>query len=152
MATLLDQINLLIIRLNEKNSKKKIVDDQYDEIGTYKIIRVAKGYVFCLVGKNGQILAESNIYSTKEGCEKGILNFQKNADAPIDKSLVQKSIRRSNPKFQIYQNEYGFYAFRLRAANGEILIESHSFETIDECADRVRRIGRLAKTQLIENG
>ena len=143
-------VNELIVSINENKHKETTTENIGEEIGTYRILDTHNGFVFVLVAEDGQIIAESNIYSTKEGCEKGILSFQKNVLSQLDLSAVQTTEARKNPKIEIYKDQEEHYLFRVIASNGEVLMNSHSFGTLEECLKRIERVKILSKTQLTE--
>ena len=101
------------------------------EIGVFDIIYdVAGTFRFHLKAGNGQIIAVSQSYGTKEFALKGIASIKKNA--PIAKTAylspgrtVTESTHKpgiiQDPVFEIQFNALDRYRFHLKAANGQII-------------------------------
>jgi uncharacterized protein YegP (UPF0339 family)/uncharacterized surface protein with fasciclin (FAS1) repeats len=107
------------------------------EIGVFEIIcDAACTFRFHLKAGNGQIIAVSQAYGTKESALKGIASIKKNA--PIAKTL-DLSPRAATPEsthkpgiiqetaFEIQFNAPDRYRFHLKAANGQIIAVSQSY-------------------------
>ena len=90
---------------------------------------------FHLKATNGQIIAVSQSYGTKEAALKGIASIQKNAPiAKIADSTTKKIVPDSahrgivqDPDFEIQCDSAGKFRFHLKAANGEIIAASQSY-------------------------
>ena len=90
---------------------------------------------FHLKATNGQIIAVSQSYGTKESALKGIASIQKNA--PIAKiadyttrEVIPDSAHRGivqDPDFEIQCDSAGKFRFHLKASNGEIIAASQSY-------------------------
>ena len=90
---------------------------------------------FHLKATNGQIIAVSQSYGTKEAALKGIVSIQKNA--PIakiadstTKEIIPDTAHRGivqDPDFEIQCDSAGKFRFHLKAANGEIIAASQSY-------------------------
>ena len=95
---------------------------------------VAGRYRFHLKSANGQIIAVSQAYGTKESAQKGIASIQKNA--PIaeiadlttteetNSELTHKPAIVREAAFEIKSDVAGKYRFHLKAANEEIVAAS----------------------------
>jgi len=99
----------------------------YDQIGRFR---------FHLKAANGQIIAVSQSYGTKESALKGIASIKTNA--PIAKTAdftqggtIPESTHRAgivqDPIFEIQFNAPDRYRFHLKAANGQIIAVSQSY-------------------------
>jgi uncharacterized protein YegP (UPF0339 family)/uncharacterized surface protein with fasciclin (FAS1) repeats len=99
----------------------------YDHVGRFR---------FHLKAANGQIVAVSQSYGTKESALKGIASIKKNA--PIAKTAdftqggtIPESTHRAgivqDPVFEIQFNAPDRYRFHLKAANGQIIAVSQSY-------------------------
>jgi uncharacterized protein YegP (UPF0339 family)/uncharacterized surface protein with fasciclin (FAS1) repeats len=107
------------------------------EIGVFEIIcDVAGTFRFHLKAGNGQIIAVSQSYGTKESALKGIASIKKNA--PIAKTydlspggITGESARKTgigqDPVFEIQFNAPDRYRFHLKAVNGQIIAVSQSY-------------------------
>jgi hypothetical protein len=107
------------------------------EIGVFEIIYDVVGtFRFHLKAGNGQIIAVSQSYGTKESALKGIASIKKNA--PIAKTAdlspggtVPESTHKpgiiQDTVFEIQFNAPDRYRFHLKAANGQIIAVSQSY-------------------------
>ncbi len=90
---------------------------------------------FHLKATNGQIIAVSQSYGTKEAALKGIASIQKNAPLAkiadsTTKEIMPDSAHRGivqDPDFEIQCDSAGKFRFHLKAANGEIIAASQSY-------------------------
>jgi len=48
------------------------------------------------------------------------------------------------PKFEIFQDKNKEFRFRLKAINGEIVLQSEGYKTKDDAKDTINKIGELA--------
>jgi len=107
---------------------------------------------FHLKATNGQIIAVSQSYGTKEAALKGIASMQKNA--PIakiadftTKEAVPDSAHRGvvqDPDFEIQCDSAGKFRFHLKAANGEIIAASQSYLSRESAENGIASIKRNA--------
>ena len=103
--------------------------------GVFEVITDVAGRVrFHLKAANGQIIAVSNSYGTKENALKGIASIKKNA--PIAKTAdltlggpmpEHKAGIAQDPVFEIQFNAPDRFRFHLKAANGQIVAVSQSY-------------------------
>jgi uncharacterized protein YegP (UPF0339 family)/uncharacterized surface protein with fasciclin (FAS1) repeats len=90
---------------------------------------------FHLKATNGQIIAVSQSYGTKESALKGIASIKKNAPiAEITDFTAEETMTASahrgvvqDPAFEIQCDSAGKFRFHLKAANGEIIATSQSY-------------------------
>ena len=89
--------------------------------GKFVIKTTASGkFRFNLVAANGQIIADSENYSSIESCRNGVESVRKNAPtANLEDQTVEGFETKANPKFEVYIDKAGEYRFRLKARNGE---------------------------------
>jgi hypothetical protein len=111
---------------------------------------------FHLKATNGQIIAVSQSYGTKESALKGIASIQKNA--PIakiadytTKEIIPDTAHRGivqDPDFEIQCDSAGKFRFHLKAANGEIIAASQSYlsrESTEKGIASIKRNAPMAK-------
>jgi len=48
------------------------------------------------------------------------------------------------PKFEIFRDENKEFRFRLKAVNGEIILQSEGYKTKDDAKDTIKKLGELA--------
>ena len=103
--------------------------------GVFEVITDVAGMIrFHLKAANGQIVAVSHSYGTKENALKGIASIKKNAPIAKTADLTlggpmpehQPGIAR-DPVFEIQFNAPDRYRFHLIAANGQIVAVSQSY-------------------------
>ncbi len=107
---------------------------------------------FHLKATNGQIIAVSQSYGTKEAALKGIVSIQKNA--PIAKTadfttkeIIPDSAHRGivqDPDFEIQCDSAGKFRFHLKAANGEIIAASQSYLSRESAENGIASIKKNA--------
>jgi uncharacterized protein YegP (UPF0339 family)/uncharacterized surface protein with fasciclin (FAS1) repeats len=121
----------------------EVITEQMPELakvtGVFEVFVDAAGRLrFHLKAANGQIIAVSQSYGTKESALKGIASIKKNA--PIAKAAdfttaepMPESTHRGgivqDPVFEIQCNAPDKFRFHLKAANGEIIAVSQSYLT-----------------------
>ncbi|MBQ9009887.1 MAG: DUF1508 domain-containing protein [Clostridia bacterium] len=99
------------------------------------------GFLFDLVANNGQIIASSQVYTTKAACLKGIKSVQNNApDAPVEDQSVKNAKVEEFPKFEVYFDEAGEYRFRLRAGNREVIADSRGYKAKSSCVKGIESV------------
>lgn len=123
-------------------------------MGTFIIKRTSTGVMFNLKAGNGEIIASSEVYSSRSACEKGVESVRKNAvAAKVEDQTVDGYTPLTNPKFEIYLDEGGRFRFRLKAQNGGLLIYSEGYTAKANCKngiDSVRRNAPDATVNIIE--
>jgi len=90
----------------------------------------AEKFRFRIRAENGEIIATGEAYEQHAGVMKGVKSVQKNCNSEIE-DLTIGVTGISNPKYQVLTDENGKYRFHLKAANGEIIAQSESYETKD---------------------
>lgn len=151
-----EQINNLIVSKNfasvVSNDGKKLYEKlkKKESPGTYKVKKMRSGYKFDLVAGNGQVLATSEIYSTKISCINGIEAVKKNSWALVEDQTIEKYESIKNPKYEIYCDRMGEFRFRLKSMNGQILVVSGGFKDKKECFVTIERIKASGESNDIE--
>lgn len=111
----------------------------------FVIRSVPSGIKFDLRAGNGQTILTSEVYSTEAVCRKGIRSVQKNAPiAKLENQTEEGWKQLTNPKFQLYRDKAGFYRFRLRARNGEIIAVSESYTGKAGCLNGIESVQKNA--------
>lgn len=120
-------------------------------MGKYVIRTVPSGLKFDLFAANGQSILTSEVYTTEHACRKGIESVRKNA--PIAKLEDQTDPHHkalTNPKFELYQDKSGFYRFRLKARNGEIIAVSEIYSARAGCLNGIESVRKNAAEAAVE--
>lgn len=79
---------------------------------------------FTLVASNGQLLALSDTYATKEGAARAIDTAMKTL-----KTASTAAALAEGPKFETFKGGDGKTYFRLRAGNGQIVLQSEAYSS-----------------------
>ena len=96
--------------------------------GKFVVITAKNGeFTFNLKASNGEVvLAASETYTTMSACEKGIASVKKNAGVHVEDQTREEKL--PNPKYELYKDKAGEFRFRLKAANGEIILTGESYK------------------------
>ena len=113
--------------------------------GKFVISAVKTGTKFNLKATNGEIIATSEVYKSKESCKKGIESVRKNAAvAAVEDQTKEGFEKAKNPKFEIYQDKAGEFRFRLKAKNGEIIATSEGYKAMKSCQNGIASVQKNA--------
>ena len=103
-------------------------------MGKFTIKSTSAGFSFNLVADNNEIIATSEVYTTKDACKKGIESVAANAPfAPIEDQTVKGYEKEQNPKFEVFIDKAGEFRFHLKAGNGEIIAASEGYKAKAGC-------------------
>ena len=121
-------------------------------MGKFVVKETKTGFVFNLKAGNGEVIAVSEVYSSEAACMKGIESVRKNAvEAKLEDQTLPEYRTLTNPKFEMYMDRAGFYRFRLKARNGEIIAVSEIYSARAGCLngiESVRKNAAEAQTEL----
>lgn len=111
----------------------------------FVIRAVNSGLKFDLFAANGQSILTSEVYTTMNACRKGIASVAKNAAAAKLEDQTQEDCKPlTNPKFELYRDKAGFFRFRLKARNGEIIAVSESYTGWAGCLNGIESVKKNA--------
>lgn len=118
----------------------------------FVIREVPSGLRFHLKAGNGQIIASSEVYTTRNACLKGMESVRKNAPiAKMEDQTQEYAGIVTNPKFQLYLDKAGAFRFRLRARNGEIIAISDGYSSRAACENGIESVRKNAPgAQILE--
>ena len=118
----------------------------------FVIREVPSGIKFDLRAANGQVIANSEVYAAKNVCLKGIQSVRKNAPIAKLEDQTEENFRKvTNPKFEMYKDKAGFFRFRLKARNGEIIAVSEGYSSRAACENGIESIRKNAPdAQIVE--
>lgn len=100
-------------------------------------IKREKEYIAQLLASNGEIMLNSEVYSTPEGAKNGI-------------ATIINGVK--NGKFVIYNDKSGEYYFKLKSANNKLLCAGEIYKTKDRCLSAVESVKRIAENSPIADG
>ena len=118
-------------------------------MGKFLIKRTPTGFKFDLKAANGEVVATSEVYTTKAACMKGIqsvLAVAQDARCADEDAGVQEK----NPKFVIFRDKKGHYRFRLLARNGKIVAKSEGYMTRYSCEKGIEAVRRCTNGCVVE--
>ena len=114
-------------------------------MGKFVISEAKNGVKFNLKAGNGEIIATSEVYSSKAACENGIESVKKNAPvAPVEDQTVENYAQEKNPKFEVYKDKAGEFRFRLKAGNGQIIAVGEGYKAKAGCLNGIESIRKNA--------
>lgn len=114
-------------------------------MGKFVVRKTNTGIKFDLKAGNGEIIATSEVYSSKEACSKGIASVQKNAPvAEVENQTVEGYTVKKNPKFEVYKDKAGEFRFRLKATNGQIIAVGEGYKAMAGCMNGIESVKKNA--------
>ena len=114
-------------------------------MGKFVVKATKTGFVFNLKAGNGEVIANSEVYTTESACMKGIASVKKNAPiAKLEDQTAAEVVAVTNPKFEIYTDKAGEFRFRLKARNGEIIATGEGYKAKASCLNGVESIRKNA--------
>ena len=116
-------------------------------MGKYEVKAAKTGVMFNLKAGNNQVIGTSEIYESEKALKAGIASVQKNAPiANIENQITGETAK--NPKFEIYQDKGGAVRFRLKAKNGEIILASQGYKSIENCKKGIASVVKNAASEI----
>ena len=116
-------------------------------MGKFVVKESSKGFMFNLKAGNGEVIATSEIYTTKDACKNGIESVKKNAiAADIEDQTTKDFEQKKNPKFEVYTDKKGEFRFRLKAGNGQIIATGEGYKAKSGCLNGIESIKKNAPT------
>ncbi len=114
-------------------------------MGKFVVKETATGFKFDLKAGNGEVIATSEVYSSKNSCLNGIESTRKNAPAAaIEDQTAEGYETAKNPKFEVYVDKAGEYRFRLKASNGQIIAVGEGYKAKAGCMNGIASIKKNA--------
>lgn len=115
-------------------------------MGKFVVSETKTGFKFNLKASNGQVIATSEIYSSKASCMNGVESVKKNsAKANLEDQTVEGFATEKNPKFEVYEDKKGEFRFRLKAGNGEIIAVGEGYKTKANCLNGIESVKKNAE-------
>ena len=114
-------------------------------MGKFVIKPAKNGFMFNLKAGNGEVIATSEVYTTLDACKNGVASVQKNAPiAALEDQTAKDFQTEKNPKFEVYADKRGEFRFRLKAANGEIILTGEGYKAKAGCLKGIESIRKNA--------
>jgi hypothetical protein len=74
------------------------------------------------VANNHEVIGVSQTYKSKAALKNGIESVRKNAGSDIEDQTLKDFEEKKCPKWEIFSDKADDFRFRLKAANGEIIL------------------------------
>lgn len=114
-------------------------------MGKFVISQAKNGVKFNLKAGNGEVIANSEVYSTMSACKNGIESVKKNSvAASIEDQTVEGFKEEKNPKFEVYKDKAGEFRFRLKATNGQIIATGEGYKAKSGCLNGIESVKKNA--------
>lgn len=120
-------------------------------MGKFVVKTVKSGIKFELKAGNGEVIATSEVYSSKASCLSGVESVRKNAPiAAVEDQTAEGFAQQKNPKFEMYTDKAGEFRFRLKARNGEIIATSEGYKAKASCENGIESVRKNAPDAAVE--
>lgn len=119
-------------------------------MGKYVIRRGDSGVRFVLKAGNGEIIGQSEGYTSLVACKRGLESVRKNAPTAALEDHTRAYVPCRNPRFELYKDKAGEYRFRLRAKNGKIILTGESYKQRAGCLNGIASVRKNAPSPLGE--
>ena len=121
-------------------------------MGKFVVKTVKTGIKFNLKAGNGEIIATSEVYTSRSACMNGIESVRKNAAAAkLEDQTAEGFESVTNPKFEVYTDKTGEFRFRLKARNGEIIAVSEGYKAKASCLNGIESVRKNApEAEIVE--
>lgn len=114
-------------------------------MGKFVVKETKTGIKFDLKAGNGEVIATSEVYTTKAACLNGVESVKKNsAVAEVEDQTVADFAKVKNPKFEVYEDKAGEFRFRLTATNGQVIAASEGYKSKASCLNGVESVKKNA--------
>ena len=120
-------------------------------MGKFVVRAVPSGIKFDLTATNGEVIATSEVYKSKNSCLNGVKSVAKNAPvANIEDQTVEGWQKAQCPKFEMYVDKAGEFRFRLKAKNGEPILASEGYKTKAGCKNGIESVKKNADSEVVK--
>ena len=113
-------------------------------MGKFAVKKTATGFKFDLKAGNGEVIATSEVYTTKAACLKGVESVKVNSAGAVEDQTVENFEVKKHPKFEIYTDKAGEFRFRLKAKNGQVIASSEGYKKIESCRSGIESVRKNA--------
>lgn len=120
-------------------------------MGKFVVRETATGIKFDLKAGNGEVIATSEVYTSKAACLNGIDSVKTNCVGEIEDQTADPIVTVKHPKFELYADKSGEYRFRLKARNGEVIAVSEGYKSKAACENGIASVKKNAPdAQVVE--
>lgn len=120
-------------------------------MGKYVVKKTNTGFKFDLKAGNGEIIANSEVYTTKAACLNGVESVRTNAPvANLEDQTADVIETFKNPKFEVYVDKAGEFRFRLKAKNGQIIATGEGYKAKKSCLNGIESVRKNSDSEVFE--
>ena len=120
-------------------------------MGKFVLKKTNTGIKFDLKAGNGEIIANSEVYTSKSACMNGINSVKTNAPiAAVEDQTIEGFEKAKNPKFEVYTDKAGEFRFRLKAKNGQIIATGEGYKAKNSCLNGIESIRKNSDSEIFE--
>ncbi len=109
-------------------------------MGKFVTKTVPTGVKFVLKATNGQVILDSEVYSSEGACLKGIDSVKRSCVGPVEDQTKENFEVLTSPKFEVYLDKAEDFRFRLKAKNGQIVGISEAYKSWDACINGINSV------------
>ena len=113
-------------------------------MGKFVVKTTKAGFVFNLKAGNGEVIATSESYKSKDSCLNGVESVRKNCVGGVEDQTVEGFEKLTHPKFEVYADKAGEFRFRLKARNGEVIAVSEGYKAKQSCMNGIESVKKIA--------
>lgn len=111
----------------------------------FQIKKTDTGYNFLLLAANGQPIGSSQVYKSLKSAVAGANAVKKASEAAETEDQTKEGFEeKKNPKFVVYLDKGGEYRFRLQSSNGQNVLASQAYTTLESCQNGVASVVKNA--------
>lgn len=113
-------------------------------MGKFVLSPAKGGFKFNLKAGNGEVIAVSEVYTTRAAANKGIRSVRVNSVAAVEDQTVEGFATLKNPKYELYTDKAGQFRFRLKAKNGQIIAVGEAYKAKSSCLNGIESVRKNA--------
>ncbi|MBQ3735530.1 MAG: DUF1508 domain-containing protein [Candidatus Methanomethylophilaceae archaeon] len=123
-------------------------------MGKYVIKQKSKdAFFFELVASNGEVIGTSQDYRSLSSAKGGVGSVQRNYYADVeDQTLQDFQPLPRHPKWELYEDDVGEFRFRLKAMNGEVILNSEGYSAKASAKKGIEAVKRNAESEITIEG
>lgn len=120
------------------------VSERKEKMGKFVVKTTKSGFVFNLKAGNGEVIATSESYKSKDSCLNGVESVRRNCVGGVEDQTVEGYEKLTHPKFEVYADKAGEFRFRLKAGNGEVIAVSEGYKAKQSCMNGIESVKKNA--------
>ena len=101
-------------------------------------------HCFDLLAADGLILCRSEAYAAEEACMAAISQLREACSAPVEDQTLGDYEQLDCPKYEMFRNHAGQYAFLLKDSGGAVLVRGPIFLAAYTCRQGIAQVAESA--------